>query len=83
MGTKRKLRSAQLKAQVAMAAVAGGKMPANPAPEYGVHPMRIGTWKQGLVTFSTDGGYGRGWRWKYVHPCFTARILSVIVRALF
>jgi len=49
MGTKRKQHSAQFKAEVAMAALAGGKTLAELASEYGVHPTMISTWKQELV----------------------------------
>ena len=54
MGTKRKQHSAQFKAQVAMAALAGDKTLAELASEYGVHPTMISTWKQesaGMVFF--------------------------------
>jgi len=49
MGAKRKQHSAQFKAQVAMAALAGDKSLAELASEYGVHPTMISTWKQDLV----------------------------------
>jgi transposase-like protein len=49
MGAKRKQHSAQFKAQVAMAALAGSKTLAELASEYGVHPTTISTWKQELV----------------------------------
>lgn len=49
MGAKRKQHSAQFKAQVAMAALAGDKTLAELASEYGVHPTMISTWKQELV----------------------------------
>jgi transposase len=49
MGTKRKQHSAQFKAEVAMAALAGGKTLAELASQYGVHPTMISTWKQELV----------------------------------
>ncbi len=49
MGNKRKPHSAEFKAQVAMAALSGGKTLAELASEYGVHPTMISTWKQELV----------------------------------
>jgi len=49
MGTKRKQHSAQFKAEVAMAALAGTKTLAELASEYGVHPTMISTWKQELA----------------------------------
>ncbi len=49
MGAKRKQHSAEFKAQVAMAALAGDKTLAELASEYGVHPTMISTWKQELV----------------------------------
>jgi transposase-like protein len=49
MGTKRRPHSAEFKAQVAMAALAGDKTLAELASEYGVHPTMISTWKQELV----------------------------------
>ena len=49
MGTKRKQHSADFKAQVAMAALAGDKTLAELASEFGVHPTMISTWKQELV----------------------------------
>jgi len=49
MGTRRKQHSAEFKAQVAVAALAGDKTLAELASEYGVHPTMISTWKQELV----------------------------------
>ena len=49
MGTKRKQHSADFKAQVAMAALAGDKTLAELASEFGVHPTMISSWKQELV----------------------------------
>ncbi len=49
MGAKRKQHSADFKAQVAMAALAGDKTLAELASEYGVHPTMISAWKQELV----------------------------------
>ena len=49
MVVKRKQHSAEFKAQVAMAALAGDKTLAELASEYGVHPTMISTWKQELV----------------------------------
>ncbi|GMV56143.1 MAG: hypothetical protein AMXMBFR6_19480 [Betaproteobacteria bacterium] len=54
MGAKRKQHSAQFKAQVAMAALAGDKSLAELASEYGVHPTMISTWKQELVKNAKD-----------------------------
>lgn len=54
MGTKRKQHSAQFKAQVAMAAVAGDKTLAELATEFGVHPTMISTWKQELVKHAAE-----------------------------
>ncbi|MBI4740320.1 MAG: hypothetical protein HY777_01915, partial [Betaproteobacteria bacterium] len=54
MGTKRKQRGAQFKAQVAMAALSGEKAPAEPASEHGVHPTVIGAREQGLVENAKD-----------------------------
>lgn len=54
MGTKRKPHCAEFKAQVAMAALAGGKTLAELASEYGVHPTMISTWKQELVKNAKD-----------------------------
>lgn len=54
MGAKRKQHSAQFKAQVALAALAGGKTLAELASEYGVHPTMISTWKQELVKNAKD-----------------------------
>jgi transposase len=54
MGTKRKQHSAQFKAQVAMAALAGDKTLAELASEFGVHPTMISTWKQDLVKNAKD-----------------------------
>lgn len=54
MGNKRKPHSAEFKAQVAMAALAGGKTLAELASEYGVHPTMISTWKQELVKNARD-----------------------------
>jgi len=44
MGNKRKPHSAEFKAQVAMAALAGGKTLAELVSEYGVHQKMISTW---------------------------------------
>ena len=49
MGARRKQHSAQFKAQVAMAALAGDKTLAELASEFGVHPTMISTWKQELM----------------------------------
>jgi transposase-like protein len=49
MGAKRKQYSAEFKAQVAMAALAGDKTLAELSSQYGVHPTMISTWKQELV----------------------------------
>ena len=54
MQAKRKQHSAQFKAQVAMAALAGDKTLAELASEYGVHPTMISTWKQELVKNAKD-----------------------------
>lgn len=54
MGVKRKQHSAQFKAQVAMAALAGDKTLAELSSEYGVHPTMISTWKQELVKNARD-----------------------------
>ena len=54
MGAKRKQHSAQFKAQVAMAALAGDKTLAELSSEYGVHPTMISTWKQELVKNAKD-----------------------------
>lgn len=54
MGAKRKQHSAQFKAQVAMAALAGDKTLAELASEFGVHPTMISTWKQELVKNAKD-----------------------------
>ena len=59
MGTKRKQHSAEFKAQVAMAALAGDKTLAELASEYGVHPTMISTWKQELVK-NASGLFERG-----------------------
>ncbi|HQO28481.1 MAG TPA: transposase [Accumulibacter sp.] len=59
MGTKRKQHGAELKARVAMAALAGDKTLAELASEYGVQPTRISTRKQELVT-NTKGLFERG-----------------------
>jgi len=49
MGAKRKQHSAQFKAQVAIAALAGDRTLAELASEFGVHPTMISSWKQELV----------------------------------
>lgn len=49
MGAKRKQHSAQFKAKVAIAALAGDRTLAELASEFGVHPTMISTWKQELV----------------------------------
>jgi transposase-like protein len=54
MGAKRKQHSAQFKAQVAMAALAGDKTLAELSSEYGVHSTMISTWKQELVKNARD-----------------------------
>jgi len=54
MGTRRKQHSAQFKAQVAMAALAGDKTLAELASEYGVHSTMISGWKQELVKNAKD-----------------------------
>jgi transposase len=54
MGTKRKQHSAEFKARVAMAALAGDKTLAELASEYGVHPTMISTWKQELVKHAKE-----------------------------
>ena len=54
MGAKRKQHSAQFKAQVAMAALAGDRTLAELASEYGIHPTLISTWKQDLVKNAKD-----------------------------
>jgi transposase-like protein len=54
MGTKRNQHSAQFKAQVAMAALAGDKTLAELASEYGVHSTMIRGWKQELVKNAKD-----------------------------
>ena len=54
MGTKRKPHSAEFKARVAMAALAGGKTLEELASEYGVHPTMISAWKQELVKNAKD-----------------------------
>lgn len=46
MGTKHKQHGAELKARVAMAALAGDKTLAELASEYGVQPTRISSRKQ-------------------------------------
>lgn len=54
MGAKRKQHSAQFKAQVAMAALAGDRTLAELTSEYGIHPTMISTWKQDLVKNAKD-----------------------------
>jgi transposase len=54
MGTKRNQHSAQFKAQVAMAALAGDKTLAELASGYGVHSTMISGWKQELVKNAKD-----------------------------
>jgi transposase-like protein len=54
MGAKRKQHSAQFKAQVAVAALAGDKTLAELSSEYGVHSTMISTWKQELVKNARD-----------------------------
>ena len=54
MGAKRKQHSAQFKAQVAMAAMAGDKTLAELSSEFGVHPTMISTWKQELAKHAGD-----------------------------
>lgn len=49
MGAKRKQHSAEFKAQVALAALAGDKTVAELASEYGVYPSMISAWKQEWV----------------------------------
>ena len=49
MGTKRKQHSADFKAQVAMAALAGDKTLAELAQQYDVHPTQITDWKMQLL----------------------------------
>jgi len=45
MGAKRKQRSAEFKAQMAMAALSEDKTLAELASEFGVHPTMISAWK--------------------------------------
>jgi transposase-like protein len=54
MSIKHKRHGEQLKAQIAMAALAGDKTLAELASEYGVHPTMISTWKQDLVKNAKD-----------------------------
>ena len=55
MGRKRKPHSAEFKAQVAMAALAGGKTLAELASEYGVHPTMIVTVRRTAPSKSANG----------------------------
>jgi|RhiMetdeSRZDD1v2_1073273.scaffolds.fasta_scaffold492162_3 transposase len=48
MARKRKLRSRDVKAKVALAAVAG-LSPAQIASRYGVHPTQVAAWKKQLM----------------------------------
>ena len=49
MGVKRKQRSAEFKARVAMAALSGEKTLTQLSAAFGVHPTMISNWKQELV----------------------------------
>jgi len=54
VGVKRKQHSAEFKARVAMAAMAGEKTLAELSSEFGVHPTMISTWKQELMKRASE-----------------------------
>lgn len=54
MAKRRKPRSAEFKAKVALAAVQERKTVAELAKQFGVHPSQIQSWKKGLVEGAAD-----------------------------
>ena len=54
MAKRRKPRSAEFKAKVALAAVQERQTVAELAKQFGVHPSQIQSWKKGLVEGAAD-----------------------------
>jgi transposase-like protein len=53
MARKRRMRGKEVKAKVALAAVAGGS-PTQLASQFGVHPTQVTTWKKRLLEGAAD-----------------------------